>query len=52
MKKKDNGKIKKVIFHKTYMGKLGTYIKDTIYVLPYELYQMLKIDCSEISEEA
>lgn len=52
MKKKNDKderpSVKRVLFHKTYIGKLGNYYKDTIYVLSYDLYMALKIDCKEI----
>jgi hypothetical protein len=38
----------KVVFKNTYIGKLGTYFKDKVYILPHELYKILSIDCEEI----
>jgi hypothetical protein len=50
MKKKEtiDKKEVKVIFKNTYIGKFGTFLKDRIYILPYELYTILSIDCEEI----
>jgi hypothetical protein len=40
----------KVMFKNTYIGLHGNFTKGNIYTIPIEIYNILKEDCSEISE--
>jgi len=54
MKKKDIEAVEnkkneiKVKFTNTYLGKLGNFYKDKIYIIPVEIFKLLNIDCKEI----
>jgi hypothetical protein len=45
---KNKEKIIKVKFNRTYIGDFGTFYKEKIYELSYELYELFKNDCEVV----